>query len=123
MTSLASPLIWTGLLAALALVLWVAAWAFVTGVAEIALAVNVGGNAGERALLGLTGLVSVALGVVLVSRPDIGAVTLAQVRAVQHRGWHLITGDGSKSEWRHTIACRPVRGPIRRTGPPRGRPR
>jgi uncharacterized membrane protein HdeD (DUF308 family) len=71
-------LAWPGI-TALVLVLWVAAWAFVTGVAEIALAVNVGGSAGERALLGLTGLVSVALGVVLVIRPDIGAVTLAQV--------------------------------------------
>jgi uncharacterized membrane protein HdeD (DUF308 family) len=71
-------LAWPGI-TALVLVLWVAAWAFVTGVAEIALAVNLGGDAGERALLGLTGLVSVALGVVLVIRPDIGAVTLAQV--------------------------------------------
>lgn len=41
--------------------------------------VNVAGNAGERALLGLAGLVSVAPGVVLVIRPDVGAVTLAQV--------------------------------------------
>ena len=71
-------LAWPGI-TALALVLWVAAWAFVTGVAEIALAVNVGGNIGERALLGLAGLVSLPLGVVLVIRPDIGVVTLAQV--------------------------------------------
>ena len=71
-------LAWPGI-TALALVLWVAAWAFVTGVAEIALTVNVGEDAGERSLLGLAGLVSVALGVVLVIRPDVGAVTLAQV--------------------------------------------
>jgi Short repeat of unknown function (DUF308) len=33
----------------------------------------------ERALFGLIGLVLIALGVVLVARPDVGAVTLAQV--------------------------------------------
>jgi uncharacterized membrane protein HdeD (DUF308 family) len=58
------------------------AWAFVTGVAELTLGVNVGQGAGVRALLGLAGPVPVALGVVLVTRPDVGAVTLAQVHGL-----------------------------------------
>jgi uncharacterized membrane protein HdeD (DUF308 family) len=64
---------------ALALTIWVAAWAFVTGLVEFALAFRAGETAGERAMAGLTGLVSVALGVVLAIRPDIGALTLATV--------------------------------------------
>jgi uncharacterized membrane protein HdeD (DUF308 family) len=69
---------WPGI-TALVLVVWVAAWAFVTGVFEVGLAFRSTTNTGERALLGLSGLVSVALGVVLFIRPDIGAITLAQV--------------------------------------------
>ena len=38
-----------------------------------------GETAGERAMWAITGLVSVALGVVLFIRPDIGAVSLATV--------------------------------------------
>jgi uncharacterized membrane protein HdeD (DUF308 family) len=64
---------------ALALVWLVAVWAFITGLYEIMLAFSAGETAGERALLSLTGMVSVALGVVFSIRPDIGAVTLAQV--------------------------------------------
>jgi uncharacterized membrane protein HdeD (DUF308 family) len=69
---------WPGI-TALVLVLWVAGWAFVTGLFEVALAFRTGEETGERALLGLSGLVSVALGVVLFIRPDIGAIALAQV--------------------------------------------
>jgi uncharacterized membrane protein HdeD (DUF308 family) len=64
---------------ALALVWVVAVWAFVIGIMEFALAFRSGESAGERALLGLTGLVSIALGVAFAARPDIGAVTIAQV--------------------------------------------
>jgi uncharacterized membrane protein HdeD (DUF308 family) len=64
---------------AIALVAVVAIWAFVIGVMEIALVFRQGETAGERALLGLTGLISVALGVAFAVRPDIGAVTIAQV--------------------------------------------
>jgi uncharacterized membrane protein HdeD (DUF308 family) len=71
-------LVWPGI-TALVLTIWVAAWAFVTGVVEFVLAFRAGETAGERALWGLTGLVSVALGVVLAIRPDIGALTLATV--------------------------------------------
>lgn len=71
-------LAWPGI-TALALVILVAAWAFIIGVIEIVLAFRAGATAGERALLGLLGLVSVALGTVFAIRPDVGAVTLAQV--------------------------------------------
>jgi uncharacterized membrane protein HdeD (DUF308 family) len=71
-------LAWPGI-TALALVLWVAAWALVSGIVEIILAFSVARFTGDRLLFGLAGLVSVALGVVLAIRPDIGAVTLAQV--------------------------------------------
>jgi uncharacterized membrane protein HdeD (DUF308 family) len=64
---------------ALVLVIWVAAWAAVTGITEVAIAFRHGATAGERALWALTGLVSIALAVVLFVRPDIGAVSLATV--------------------------------------------
>jgi len=62
---------------ALVLVIVVAAWAFVGGFFEIFAAFQSGETAGTRALFILTGLVSIAFGVVLFARPDIGAVTLA----------------------------------------------
>lgn len=71
-------LAWPGI-TALVLTLWVAAWAFATGVGEVALAFQRGEAAGERALWVLNGLVSIALGVVLAIRPDLGAVSLATV--------------------------------------------
>lgn len=71
-------LLWPGI-TALVLTIWVAAWALATGIVEVALAFRRGETAGERAMWSLTGLVSIALGVVLVIRPDIGALTLATV--------------------------------------------
>jgi uncharacterized membrane protein HdeD (DUF308 family) len=69
---------WPGI-TALALTIWVAAWALTTGVMEIVLVFQRGEKAGERALFLLTGLVSIALAFVLFVRPDIGAVSLATV--------------------------------------------
>ena len=71
-------LVWPGI-TAMVLTLCVGAWAFVTGILEVALAFQHGEAAGERALWILSGLVSIALGVVLGIRPDIGAVSLATV--------------------------------------------
>lgn len=71
-------LAWPGI-TALALVLWVAFWALVTGIIEVALAFMRGATAGQRTMWTLTGLISVALGIVLVIRPDIGAASLATV--------------------------------------------
>jgi len=71
-------LAWPGM-TALVLTIWVAIWALVTGALEMALAFRQGETAGERAMWILTGLVSVALGIVLFIRPDIGALSLAMV--------------------------------------------
>jgi uncharacterized membrane protein HdeD (DUF308 family) len=74
----AAAIAWPGI-TALSLVLLVAVWAFTTGTFEVILAFRAGESAGERARLALTGLVSLALAAVFAIRPDIGAVTLAQV--------------------------------------------
>jgi uncharacterized membrane protein HdeD (DUF308 family) len=71
-------LVWPDI-TALALALLVAAWAFLIGVFEFYLAFSAGETAGERALLGLTGLISVALSVVFAIRPDVTVVTIAEV--------------------------------------------
>jgi uncharacterized membrane protein HdeD (DUF308 family) len=64
---------------ALVLTVWVGAWALVTGIIEVALTFRQGQTAGERAGWILSGLVSIALGIVLFIRPDVGAVSLATV--------------------------------------------
>lgn len=69
-------LVWPGP-TALVLVLVVAIWAAAAGFAEIFAAFGTGETAGARAMFILGGLVSVAFGVVLFARPDIGALTLA----------------------------------------------
>jgi uncharacterized membrane protein HdeD (DUF308 family) len=71
-------LAWPGI-TALALTIWIAAWALTTGAMEIALAFQRGESAGERTLFLLTGAVSIVLAFVLFVRPDIGAVSLATV--------------------------------------------
>jgi len=72
----AVALVWPGP-TALVLVLVVAIWAFVAGLAEIFAAFGSGETAGTRAMYIVTGLISIAFGVVLTARPGIGAVTLA----------------------------------------------
>jgi uncharacterized membrane protein HdeD (DUF308 family) len=69
-------IVWPGP-TALVLVLVVGIWAFIGGIMEIAAAFGAGETAGTRALFVLSGLVSVAFGVVLFARPGVGAVTLA----------------------------------------------
>jgi uncharacterized membrane protein HdeD (DUF308 family) len=59
------------------LVIIVAAWAVVGGIAEFFAGFSTGETAGTRALFILSGLVSVAFGVLLFARPGVGAVTLA----------------------------------------------
>jgi uncharacterized membrane protein HdeD (DUF308 family) len=73
-----AALAWPGI-TALALTIWVGAWALVTGVVEVALTFRQGQTAGERAGWILGGLVSIALAIVLFIRPDIGALSLATV--------------------------------------------
>jgi uncharacterized membrane protein HdeD (DUF308 family) len=62
---------------ALVLVIVVAVWAVVGGLLELFAAFRSGETAGMRAMFALGGLVSIAFGVVLVARPDVGAITLA----------------------------------------------
>jgi uncharacterized membrane protein HdeD (DUF308 family) len=62
---------------ALVLVLIVASWAVVGGLFEFFAGFRRGELAGGRAQFILGGLVSIAFGVVLFARPDIGAITLA----------------------------------------------
>jgi uncharacterized membrane protein HdeD (DUF308 family) len=61
------------------LTIWVASWAVVAGVGRFAMAFTANETAGERALFGFGGLLSIALGIVLFARPDLGAVSLAEV--------------------------------------------
>ena len=62
---------------AFVLVIVVAAWALVGGFAEVFAGFGSGETAGTRAMFILSGLVSVAFGVLLFARPGVGAVTLA----------------------------------------------
>ena len=62
---------------ALVLVLVVGAWAVVTGLTEIYGGFKTREDAGTRALYFISGLVSVAFGVVLFARPEMGAISLA----------------------------------------------
>jgi uncharacterized membrane protein HdeD (DUF308 family) len=83
-------LAWPGM-TAYALTIWIGVWAIVTGGIEFAAAFGEHETAGERALFGLGGLVSIALGVVLFARPDIGAVSLAEVFGL----FSIVSGVGS----------------------------
>jgi uncharacterized membrane protein HdeD (DUF308 family) len=69
-------LVWPGP-TALVLVLVIGIWAVAGGIVEIAGGFGKGEAAGTRAMFILTGLVSVAFGVLLFARPDVGAITLA----------------------------------------------
>jgi uncharacterized membrane protein HdeD (DUF308 family) len=71
-------LAWPGI-TILVLVIWVAAWAVVTGLGDLGMVFAHNETAGERVLFALAGVVSVVLGLVLFVRPDIGAVSLAEV--------------------------------------------
>ena len=62
---------------ALVLVLVIGAWAVIGGLVEFVTGFDHEEAAGTRAMFILTGLVSVAFGVLLFARPNVGAVTLA----------------------------------------------
>jgi uncharacterized membrane protein HdeD (DUF308 family) len=62
---------------ALVLVLVIGIWAVIGGIVEIVNGFGSGETAGTRALWIVTGLVSVAFGVLLWARPGVGALTIA----------------------------------------------
>ena len=64
-------------LTALALVLWVAAWSLVTGVAEIVAAIRLRKQIEGEWLLVLSGILSVAFGILLFISPLVGAIAIA----------------------------------------------
>jgi uncharacterized membrane protein HdeD (DUF308 family) len=64
-------------LTALALVLWIAAWSLLTGIAEIVAAIRLRRVIRNEWLLGLTGVLSVALGVLFFLFPGAAALTVA----------------------------------------------
>jgi uncharacterized membrane protein HdeD (DUF308 family) len=74
-------IVWPGP-TALVLVIVIAVWAVIGGIAEFAFAFAAGETAGTRALFLLGGLVSIAFGVVLFARPGVGAYTLALLFAL-----------------------------------------
>jgi len=80
---------------ALVLVLLVAGWAIVTGLVEVFAAFGADDEAGGRATLVIGGLVSVAFGVVLFARPDMGAISLALLFGLFNLiagSWMLVRG-------------------------------
>ncbi|MEV5170576.1 DUF308 domain-containing protein [Streptomyces flaveolus] len=72
---------WPGV-TALALAALIGAWAVVTGIAEIWAAVRFRRELHHEWALFLAGAVSVAVGVLAWARPDVGAITIAQVIGV-----------------------------------------
>jgi uncharacterized membrane protein HdeD (DUF308 family) len=61
---------------ALALLVYIAVWAIVTGVMQIVAAVRLRKHIQGEVFLGLAGLASVVFGTILVMRPDVGALAV-----------------------------------------------
>ncbi|MEV5843217.1 DUF308 domain-containing protein [Streptomyces sp. NPDC051985] len=71
-----TALVWPGI-TALALAVWIAIWAVIAGLFEVGFGFRRGAPAGNRAMWILSGLATLAFGVVLAVRPDAGVLTLA----------------------------------------------
>jgi uncharacterized membrane protein HdeD (DUF308 family) len=104
---------------ALVLVLVVAAWAVVAGMVEIGAGFLDGETAGTRALFFVSGLVSMALGIVLFAHPGVGAVTMALLFGLfnlVYGFWALAEGIELRRSLRHGPGHRGD-GAGHRTGP------
>ena len=92
---------------ALVLVLLVGAWAMVAGLVEIYAGFQAGETAGTRALFFVSGLISIAFGIVLFARPGIGAVTLALLFGLfnlVYGFWALIEGIDLRRTRHHLVS-------------------
>jgi uncharacterized membrane protein HdeD (DUF308 family) len=92
---------------ALVLVLLVGAWAMVAGLVEIYAGFEVGETAGTRALFFVSGLISIAFGIVLFARPGVGAVTLALLFGLfnlVYGFWALIEGIDLRQTRHHLVS-------------------
>ena len=68
--------VWPGI-TTLALVLWIAAWAIITGILEVAVAIRFRRELQREWILVLSGTLAIGFGVLLAAFPAIGAVSLA----------------------------------------------
>ena len=71
-------LVWPGITAIVLLAL-IAAWAFLTGIVEIAAAIRLRKEMEDEWVLLLSGVASVIFGIILVARPRIGALAVVTV--------------------------------------------
>jgi uncharacterized membrane protein HdeD (DUF308 family) len=107
---------------ALVLVLIVATWAVLGGLFEFFAGFRRGEAAGARAQLILGGLVTVAFGVVLFARPDIGAITLALLFGLFnliYGIWQLTLGIDLRQTAKAAGSDTEMSTPPRRTAQPR----
>jgi uncharacterized membrane protein HdeD (DUF308 family) len=72
--------IWPGI-TAIALLMFIAFWAIVTGILQIVMAIRLRREIQNEWLLGLAGALSVAFGVIMIARPGAGAVAVVWVIA------------------------------------------
>jgi uncharacterized membrane protein HdeD (DUF308 family) len=68
--------VWPGI-TTLVLVLWIAAWAVITGILEVAAAIKFRHELQREWILVLSGILSIGFGVMLAALPAVGAVGLA----------------------------------------------
>jgi uncharacterized membrane protein HdeD (DUF308 family) len=81
--------VWPGL-SALGLLYAIAVWAIAVGIVEIALAFNLPVSGKRSLLLGLSGLLSIAFGVIMVAEPGAGAVALLALIAAFSLGTGVV---------------------------------
>lgn len=87
-------LVWPAI-TAVALLLVIAAWAFVAGIAQLAFAFSFHTSVGNKVLLGLGGVFSIIFGIFLVARPEEGALAVVWIIgffAVMFGIYHILFG-------------------------------